>query len=182
MKRWSLKRVGFVLGHLESFVEADDDRDLRQRVRDFSPQTDLTGVTTLTLTDPQDPRLPELVLERLAPFFDSGALIQRPVDAGDWAVTDVFGRGTTFHLEHDEQIAAGGLVPESTPLHVRRAPADPLLDALNLKFLLPSREAHAYLFRPTPAVCLVLISNLAPVFARDHVARARDLINACFLY
>ena len=182
MSRWSLRRVGFVLGHLESFVEGDEDEALRARVRDFAPQTDLGRVEKLTEADPQDPRLPQLVLERLAPFFDSGALIQKPADSGEWVVTDVFGRGTSFHLEPRDQIAANRIVPEATPLDVRRAPARPLLGALTLECLLPSNEAQAYLLRPAPGVCLVLISNLAPVFAHDHVAHARQLINQSFLY
>ena len=176
--------MGFVLGHLENFVErGDEDQRLRERAREFTPQGDLERVENLTLNDPLDPRLPELVLERLTPFFDSGALIQTPrTDAVDWLVTDVFGRGTTFHLAPEDRIAAARVVPVATPLHVHRAPAGDLLSSLNLMCLLPAPDAWAYLVRPTPTVCIVLVSRLAPVFALDHVTQARRLINQCFVY
>ena len=181
MKAWTLGRVGFVLGHLENFVEhAHDDEHLRVRVREFSPQTGLAEVERLGLGDPLDPKLPELLLERLAPFFDSGVLIQNELDG--WVVTDVFGRGATFHLSPDERIAAARVVPEAAPLDVRRTPAPGVLRALDLDCLLPAPDATAYVLKPTPAVCVLLVSRLAPVFAFDHVAAARRLVNESFLY
>jgi hypothetical protein len=183
VKKWSVGRVGFVMGHLESFVErAEDDDELRERLRTFTPQSDLDHVERITLADPSDPALPELVLERLAPFFESGVLIQRGLENDAWAVTDVFGRGTTFHLAHDEQVVASRVVPEIGPLDVRKAPADPVLRAIEFECLLPAKDATAYLFRPMPDVCLVLISRLGPVFAVSHVEAARKLVSDSFLY
>lgn len=181
--QWSLERIRYLLGHIEGFVDSntDPDRELKARARDFVPQTGLEQVERLTLTEPNDPRLPTLVLERLAAFFDAGALLQRGPARG-WYVTDLFGRGTTFHLELETQVRAEHVVPELTPLQVHHADAAGALDQLGLGFLLPAPGARAYLIKPTPTLGYLLISDLAAPFAVDHVARAHELINQCFIY
>jgi hypothetical protein len=187
LSRWSLERVRFLLAHIESFVDDQDgDRELRERARAFVAQTGLEGIESLLENEPGDPRLPLLLLQRLAPFFDAGLLLQRGLSAddgdGNWWMTDLFWRGSTFHLELNDQVRANTLVPEITPLQVRRAPATKILSALNMDFLRTPGGSDGYLLRPAPGVCFVLFSDLAPPWAADHLAHAHRLINKSFLY
>jgi hypothetical protein len=184
LSRWSLERVKFLLAHIEGFIENDDDKNLIQRAREFTPATDLTTVQSLVEANPSDPRLPTLVLEALAPFFESGLLLQRSpaADSSHWWATDLFWRGNTFHLELADQVRANHLVPEMTPLQVHRSPAAKMLDALKLQFLAQKNDADAYLLRPTPTVAYVLMSNLGAPWSPDHLTQAQRLINKCFIY
>lgn len=181
--RWSLERVQFVLSHIEDFID-DDSQEMRERAKNFVVQTGLDKVEALSGCDPQNPHLPTILLERLSPFFDSGVLLQRglSVESGNWWVTDLFFRGTAFHLEPKDQVNATAVVPSITPLQVHRAPAPKFLSALNLDFLCPANDASAFIVRPTPAVGLVLISHIPAPWTEDHVAQAHRLINKCFIY
>ena len=181
--RWSLERMQFLLSHVESFVE-DEAAELRERVRNFTPQTGLEQVNSLVQCEPNDPHLPLLVLDRLTPFFEAGLLLQKGMnsESSNWYVTDLFWRGATFHLEIKDQVNASGLVPELTPLQVHKAPAKKVLDSLGLSFLATKSDSEGYLLRPTPTVALVLLSHLAAPWAEDHLAHAHNLVNKCFLY
>ncbi|MBX3023232.1 MAG: hypothetical protein KF799_16275 [Bdellovibrionales bacterium] len=181
--RWSLERVRFVLAHIESFVE-DENMEVREKARGFSAQTGLGEVESLLVTEPNDPKLPLQVLTALAPFFDSGLLLQRGPNAEDsnWWVTDLFWRGSTFHLDLKDQVRAVGLVPEITPLQVHRAEAERALNTVGMEFLIGAAGTQAYLFRPTPSTAYVVLSSLAAPWAVDHVAQAHTLVNKCFIY
>lgn len=180
---WSLERVRFLLSHIENFVE-DDSADLREKARQFSAQTGLDKVQRLVEAEPSEPGLPGLVLDRLAPFFEAGLLLQRGMnsESSNWWVTDIFWRGITFHLEMKDQVRATGLVPEITPLQVHRAPTEKILSQLKMNFLLPKHESDGYLLRPTPTVAYVLFSTLAAPWANEHLGQAHTLVNKCFLY
>lgn len=183
LSRWSLERVQFMLSHLEDFID-DDSKEMRERAKNFVAQTDLEKVESLAGCDPQSPHLPVQLLDRLTPFFDSGLLLQRgpSEENANWWVTDLFWRGTAFHLELKDQVNATDTVPALTPLQVHRADAHKVLERLNLSFLSPSKEADAFLLRPTPSVSFVLISNIAAPWTTDHIAHAHRLINKCFIY
>lgn len=183
ISRWSLERVQFLLSHIENFVE-DENMELRERARNFQPQTGLESVESLVEADLADPRLQLAVLQSLAPFFDSGLLIQRGLDEekNNWWVTDLFWRGNTFHLELKDQVRAQGLVPEITPLQVHRADAVRALQSIGMEFLLNSSESQAYLFRPTPSTSYVVFSSLAAPWALDHIGHAHKLVNKAFIY
>lgn len=181
--RWSLERVQFLLSHIESFVD-DDTTEVRERARSFVAQSGLDKIESLVSANPGDPALPLLVLQNLSPFFESGLLLQRglDVDTSNWYVTDLFWRGNTFHLELKDQVCAKGLVPEITPLQVHRATAGRVLSTIKMDFLMPTPEAQAYLFRPTPSTAYVCFSALADHWAADHVAGAHKLVNKAFIY
>lgn len=185
LTRWSLERVRFVLSHLEGFVE-DDTKEMRERARNFIQSTDLENVDSLVGVDfePSDSRLPSQLLAGLSHFYESGLLLQQgpSQEASRWWVTDVFCRGNTFHLDLQDQILAAQIVPDMTPLQVHRRSAQPLLEKLNLKFLLPSTHAEAFLLRPTPSIAYLLITNLAPPWSADHLIQTQRLVNKCFLY
>ena len=183
LKRWSLERVQFVLGHIEDFID-DDSQEMRERAKNFSAQTGLDKVESLLQGDPQDPQAPTQLLERLAPFFDSGLLLQRgpSPENGNWWVTDIFWRGTAFHLDHKDQVNASAVIPQITPLQVHRAGAQKVLAGLKMSFLSPSADADAFLVKPTPSVAYVLVNNLAGPWTGDHLAQAHRLINKCFIY
>lgn len=181
--RWSLDRIQFLLGHIESFVE-DENAELRERARSFSAQTGLEKIERLVSADPSDPSLPRLVLENLTPFFEAGLLVQRGPDPDhpNWWVTDLAWRGNTFHLELADQLRASTLVPEITPLQVHRADAPAVLAQLAMPFLKLANDTQAYLLRPTPSTAYVLFSRLPAPWAPDHVANAHKLVNKSFLY
>ncbi len=170
--KWNLQRLKFLLAHVEDFIDNDWD-EIRERAREFAPQTGLASVTSLV----EQPFVgPEQVLERLTPFFDSGLMLR------DWQVTDVFWRGSVFHLEQAERASAEHLTFATAPTQVQRAPAAKILEPLNMDFLLPGAEAQGYLVRPTPHIGYVLFSNLADPWALDHVSEAHRLINKAFVY
>ncbi len=181
--RWSLERVQFVLSHVEDFID-DDAQETRDRAKNFVAQQGLEQVQNLAGCEPQDPHLPTQLLERLSPFFDSGVLFQRGADhdTGGWWVTDLFYRGTAFHLEPKDQVNATPIVPMITPLQVHRAPAKKVMSSLRLDFLCPAKDADAFLVKPTPTTAFVLISNFPAPWTEDHVAQAHRLINKCFIY
>jgi len=183
LTRWSLARVQFLLSHLEGFIE-DENKDLRERARNFSLNTEINTVDSLLDVPPSDPRVPTLLLQALSAFFESGFLLQRgpTQDVGNWWVTDLFCRGNTFHLELQDQVMAVKAVPEMTPLQVHRTQARPLLEKLGLMFLLPGSHAEAFLLRPTPNLAYLLITNLAAPWSADHMTHTQRLVNKCFLY
>src|SRR5262245_7665651 len=117
LRHWSLNRVQYLLAHIEGFVD-DEDRDLSEQAKLFTSQTGLDKVQSLTEGLPNEEHLPARVLERLAPFFEAGLLIQRATspDKENWWLTDIFWRGITFHLELNDQVKANNLVKEVNPL------------------------------------------------------------------
>ncbi len=180
--RWSLERVQFVLNHLEDFID-DEEKELRERARNFVAETGLDKIQALSNLEPQHPALPVRVLERLSAFYDAGLLLQRGLtDEANWWVTDLCWRGNTFHLELKDQIRATGFIPEITPMQVQRAPAAKLLPLLNLNWLSSAGEASGFLVKPTPTVSYLLISNLAAPWLEDHLAQTHRLINKAFLF
>lgn len=182
LTRWSMERVKFLLEHLEDFIE-DENQELRERARNFTPQGGLEGIESLTGVEPQDPRLPVALLEGLSPFFDAGLLLQRGRgDEGNWWVTDLCWRGNVFHLELQDQARATSLVPEITPMQVHRAPAAKVLPALNMGFLSPAADAESFLIKPTPVVGYLLITNFGKPWLADHLTHAHRLVNKSFLY
>lgn len=175
---WTLQRLKFLFAHVESFVD-NDWREIRERAANFVPQTGLDQIEDLVEPAPQV-QLPAHVLDRLTPFFDSGLMLTA---AGPrWKVTDVFWRGSVFHLEPDEQCFADQLAQEITPLQVQKAPALRILKSLQMEFLAPSPDSDGYLLRPAPQLSYVLFSNLAHPWARDHVSHAHRLINKAFVF
>jgi len=183
VSRWSLDRLKFLLAHIEDFID-DEERDLRERARAFVPATGLDLIEKLVDINPSDVTVPRRVLERLSGFFDSGLMLQRGPSAehGGWWVTDLFWRGNVFHLELQDQVQATKLVPEVPPLQVNRTSAAKIVEALNLKFLSPGDDADAYLFKPTPSIAYILISNLGKPWSPDHIAHTQRLINKSFIY
>jgi hypothetical protein len=183
LTRWSLERVQFMLSHIEGFIE-DENKELRERARNFAISTDLDTIEALVDVDPSDPRLPTLLLTSLCPFFESGFLLQRGLnqEVSHWWITDLFCRGNAFHLELQDQVMASRLVPEMTPLQVHRTPAQPLLERLNLMFLLPGTHAEAFILRPTPTLAYLLVTNLAAPWSAGHLQHTQRLVNKCFLY
>jgi hypothetical protein len=183
LRRWSLERVQFLLAHVEDFID-DDEKDLKERARNFVSESGLDKIEKLVEADPSDPHLPGRVLEKLSHFFEAGLLLQRgpAQENANWWATDLFWRGNLFHLELQDQVQANRLVPEMPPLQVSKAPAEKTLKLLNLQFLAPAGEADAYLIKPTPTLAFVLISNLAAPWSVDHVANAHRLVNKCFIY
>ncbi|MGE0527165.1 MAG: hypothetical protein AB7G93_20690 [Bdellovibrionales bacterium] len=181
--RWSLDRVQFLLSHIEDFID-DDFKELRQRARAFVPATGLDKIERLVENGPADPELPVRVLDRLSAFFDAGLLVQRgsSEDSGNWWITDLFWRGHVFHLELSDQIRANGLIPEMTPLQVRRAPADKILSSVKMEPLMGASDGDGYLLKPTPTVSYVLLSRMPAPWAMDHMSAAHKLVNKCFLY
>jgi hypothetical protein len=177
--KWNLQRLRLLLDQVEDFVDSEW-KEIRERALSFSPQTGLDQVEDLIEPAPRVEQ-PAHVLDRLTPFFDSGLLLTED-NSGRWKVTNVFWRGSVFHLEPDEQTYADHLVREITPLQVQRAPAGKILKSLDMEFLAPSAESEGYLLRPAPRLGFLLISNLADPFARDHVAQAHRLINKAFVY
>lgn len=176
--KWNLQRLQFLLSHIEDFVE-NDWREIREKARTFSPQLGLDNIEDI-VEPTNEIRPPSYVLDRLTPFFESGLLLSNPKDK--WTVTDVFWRGSVFHLEPDEQSPAGHLVNDITPLQVRKAPAGKILSTLGMQFLAPGADCTGYLVRPAPQVGFVLFSNLADPWALDHVTHAHRLINKAFVY
>lgn len=183
IKRWSLERLQFLLGHLEDFIE-DDSKDIRTRAAQFVSADGLDKIQDLLVTEPNDPALPTLLLEKLSAFYESGLLLQRgpAAENANWWATDVFWRGNVFHLDLEDQIQVNKLVPEVAPLQVQRALAQKTLASVKLDFLVTHGDAHAYLIKPTPTLAYVLISNLPAPWSADHVAHTHRLINKCFIY
>lgn len=177
--KWNLQRLQFLLGHIEDFIDSDW-KDIRERAKNFSAQTGLETVKDLIEPAPEV-RLPSFVLDRLTPFFESGLMLKSD-DTVNWKVTDVFWRGSVFHLDTDEQSEAAHLMGNASPTQVQRAPAGKILSSLKMEFLAPNSDAQGYLLKPSPQVGYVLFSNLADPWARDHVSQAHRLINKAFVY
>ena len=181
-KKWSLERVQFLLSHVEDFID-NESEEWRERAKSFTPELGLGKVETLSTLAPSDPHVPMHVLERLSPFFDAGMLIQRgPAEDSSWWITDLMWRGSSFHLDGNDQVKASGLIPEITPLQVHRASAGKMLERVNLSFLERKGDADAFMLKPTPSVAFVLISGFAAPWAEDHLAQAQRLINKAFIY
>lgn len=172
-----------LLAHIEDFID-DESAGIMERAKGFTAQSGLDKVENLSDFDPQDPHLPMRLLERLSPFFDSGLLLQRGLspESANWWITDVFWKGTAFHLDLKDQVRANHMVPEITPLQVHRAPAKKLLQHIKMDFLCPSAEADGFLLKPTPTCAYVLFSNMAAPWTIDHITHAHRLINKCFIY
>src|SRR6185503_4317594 len=102
--RWSLDRIRFLLGHIEGFID-DEQKDIHQRAGHFTPADGLDKIEKLVDGDLTGVDVPARVLERLAVFFEAGLLIQRSpnVDSENWWVTDLFWRGTMFHVDLKDQ-------------------------------------------------------------------------------
>ena len=183
IRRWSLERLQFLLAHIEDFID-DEEKELKERARGFSPEIGMDKIERLVDFDPGNAHLPLLVLERMAPFFDAGLLLQRgpAAENAGWWVTDLIWRGNVFHLEIKDQIQASSLIPEMTPLQVNRASASDILARLKLPALTPAKDATALLLKPTPSIAYVLISNLAAPWLEDHVTQASRLVNKSFIY
>jgi hypothetical protein len=185
IRRWSLERVKFLLSHVEGFIE-DDDHELRvsERAKAFVSASGLESIEKLVEAEPSDPHLQGRVLERLVPFFEAGLLLQRgpAQENANWWATDLFWRGSLFHLELKDQVQANRLVPELSPLRVNKASANKTLQLLNLQFMSPGPEADAYLIKPTPTLAYVLVSRLAAPWSVDHISHVQRLINKCFIY
>jgi hypothetical protein len=181
--RWSLKRVQFLLSHIEDFID-DESEELRDRARQFSAQTDLDKIERLVEADPNDPELPRRLIERLSAFFEAGILLQRGCSPEDenWWVTDLFWRGNIFHLDLNDQVRANALIPDMTPLQVNRTPAKSILEAVGLEFLAAAEDTQAYLLKPTPVLALLLLSDLPAPWAVDHIIHAHRLINRSFIF
>jgi hypothetical protein len=181
--RWSLDRLQFLLAHIEGFID-DEDKEFRERARDFVPADGLEKIEQLVEAHPNDADLPQRVLERLSAFFDSGLMLQRgpSQENAGWWVTDLFWRGNVFHLNIKDQVQANKLVPELPPLQVNRMNALKMLETLNLKFLSVSPEANAYLLKPTPTLAYAVISNLPAPWSVDHIAHVQRLVNKSFIY
>ena len=177
--KWNLQRLKFLLGHIEDFIDSDW-KEIRERAQNFAPQMGLEAVRDLIEPAPQV-RQPLYVLDRLTPFFESGLMLKTE-DDWNWQVTDVFWRGSVFHLENDEQSDATHLIADVSPLNVKRAPAVKILESLKMEFLAPGADSSGYLLKPTPSLGYVLFSNLADPFARDHVSHAHRLLNKAFVY
>lgn len=168
---WSRERLKFLLDHIESFIDTEW-TEIRERAKNHVPQTGLTEIQHLGE--------PALVLDRLAPFFESGLRLKQSPDG--WKVTDVLWRGSVFALTMDEQFAADRLVNTVTPLQVQRAPARQVLRELDLDFLAPGDDFQGYLVKPEPETSFILFSNLAEPWASEHLAQAHRLINKSFVY
>ena len=177
--KWNLQRLKFLLGHIEDFIDSDW-KEIRERAQNYMPQTGLEAVKYL-IEPTVEVRQPLFVLDRLTPFFESGLMLKTEDDL-NWQVTDVFWRGSVFHLDADEQADATHLIADVSPLKVKRAPAVKILESLNMEFLAPGAESSGYLVRPTPSLGYVLFSNLADPFARDHITHAHRLLNKAFVY
>ena len=183
IKCWSLDGVKYLLGHLEDFID-NDVRVIQNRARTFTPTTGLEDVLKLVDGEPGDVRMPGRVFEGLSQHYDCGLMLQRDraTDAEDWLVTDIFWRGSLFHLEAKDLIPASKIIPKITPLQVHRAQASKILNAIHLQFLAGDNDAAAYLLKPMPALAYVLISDLAHVWSADHLAETHRLVNKCFIY
>src|SRR4051812_2079847 len=122
--QWSLDRLQFMLAHIEGFID-DEERDIKERAREFVPADGIDKIQKLLESDPSDVQLPQRVLERLSAFFESGLMLQRgpSQENGGWWVTDIFWRGNVFHLDIKDQVQANRLVPEVPPLQVQRTSA-----------------------------------------------------------
>ena len=179
LKNWTFDRVRRFFAHVEDLVD-EDLRTLRERARTFEPAAGLDRVAHFEAGNPSAPELPERVLGRLAPFFESGLLLERVNQA--WRVRDLFWKGNTFHLEQSDRPLADALVRQSVPLQVDRAPADKVLGEVGMSFLAPARSSMAYLIKPSPEFAYVLVSDFGEAFARDHVGHAHRLITGSFLF
>ena len=173
--------MNFLLAHIQDFIN-DEAAALKQQTENFVVEGGLDKIEKLIEADPGDPNLPARVFERISAFFDSGLMMQKTNARAGWHVTDVFWRGKVFHLDSEEQVTVERLIPQVAPLQVHRANALKTLGQVNLQFLAPSSESDAYLFRPTPSVAYVLISNLAAPWSADHIENAHRLVNKCFIF
>jgi hypothetical protein len=186
IQHWSLERLRFLLSHIEGFIEdTETEKQIRAQLAQFEPQSGLEHIENLVASEsPNAPELPLLVLERLVPFFLSGVLIARSpaAEEGNWWATSFFWRGQLFRLQMSDQVLASHVVPEVSPLTIRKAQAQKTLSALNLQFLCPDEDGDAYLLKPTPILAYVLITRLAPPWRDDHLFHTQRLITKCFNY
>lgn len=176
LSKWSLKKIEFLLSHIEEFIE-DDNSPIREAVSRFEVQTGLEKVSALHALDPSDPDLSFKVFEKIAPFYEAGLLFQFK---SDWRVTDFFWRGQVFGLEPEDQIPAGNVMREISPLQVNSARARALLGQLGCDFIRVPDESRSFLFRPAESIAYVLISNLPDIWSADHVEATHTLLNRSF--
>lgn len=183
LRKWSLEKVRFILEHVEDFIESESTQ-LREAAQSFEAQTDLNTVESLFDGDPNNPRLPQILFQRLSAYFDVGLLLQRSPgpENSNWFATDCMWKGIVFHLELKDQIQATQIVPELTPLQVQKADAKKVMDSLRLGFFIKDVKGDAYLIKPTPHVAYLLISQLPNPWSMQHLEKARILINKCFIY
>lgn len=186
---WTLRHIrGLVerLGNLEASVGGLLESNTAQaeqlgRMRAFEARTDLINVPSLLdtpLADPAD--LPALVLQRLAPYFEGGLLVQRPAGGGPWRLHGFVTKGEFFPLNENERIDAGHLVQSLGPDQVLKANAEALLAEIPVPFAPVRWEAQAFLAMPAPDVAFILISDIPALWREDHVRSSLRLINDAF--
>lgn len=175
---WSLKKIQFLLSHVENFVE-DGNHEIRERLAGFEVQTGLDKFEALVEPAPSDKQLPLRVFEKLAPFYEAGLLIQSNSESA-WALTDFFWRGQIFQLEQATQMDASKVIREISPLQVQRAHARLLFDALGLGFLRVPPGSSGFLFKPSVQTAYILISDLPEIWSADHVQSTQRLLNKSF--
>lgn len=181
--KWSLDRIQFLLQHIEDFIE-DESQSIRERAKNFEPQTDLTPLESLVQLAPEQTDRPVEAFENLAPFYEMGLLVQKApsFESTNWWVTDVFWRGSVFRLKMEDQVAAQAVIPAISPLQVQKTSAHKVLGELKMDFFWPFPDASAFLFKPSQSTAYILITSLAEPWSRGHVEKTHQLINRSFLY
>ncbi|MGE4133015.1 MAG: hypothetical protein AB7F86_15345 [Bdellovibrionales bacterium] len=179
--KWQLDRLKFLRSSVEGIVDPDL-RVIRDRALEFSAETGLEKIDHL-LESSEDEKSQSLrLLDRLVTYYDAGILVRRNQASSPWRVTDLFWRGSVFHLQESDQVEAKTLDLEAGPGKVRRAQGERILQALGMEFLCQESDAHGYFFRPTETVGFLLFSRLPEPWAVDHVAQTQRLVNKAFLF
>lgn len=183
IKKWSFLQVKSLLEHVDDLIESESGQ-LREAAKEFQALGDLSSIENLVDGDPNNPRLPQILFQRLSAYFDVGLLLQRApgAESSNWWVTDCMWKGIVFHLDLKEQISAVKIVPEISPLQVQKAEALKVMEALDLGFFLNGMDGEAYIIKPTPHLSYLLISQLPQPWSHDHLTAAQKLINKCFIY
>lgn len=190
-QQWTLRHIRGVMEKLEQFEHSvsgllDDNKAQAaqlERMRSFAARTDLTLVDSL-LDDDHIPaaQIPTLVLRKLAPYFDSELLLERPIDPNaSWTLTAFCTRGEYFYLDITERINVDHLVQALGPNQVLKASAESMLAELPVPFTHTSRSALAFLLMPNPTTAYILISDIPELWREDHVRRSLRLINDAFI-
>ena len=177
--KWSLKKVEFLLSHIEDFVEDDSaSATLRKALAGFEVQSGLDRLALLHTPTPSDPELPVRVFEKIAPFYEAGLLLR---EVGDWFITDFFWRGQLFSLENEDRLPASKVMREISPLEVTAAAAPRVLEELGCGFLKVPPDSLAAFCSGRPITWRTFLFQTSPdLWSADHVASTLTLINRSF--
>lgn len=184
IKKWSLEKIKFLMSHIEDFIDEDGSHQVSRTAKEFEPQSDISSLSSLSMSEQDTLQTPNRVLERLVPFYEFGFLAQKSTssESSNWWITDFFWRGNMFRLRLEDQIEVQKFIPPISPLEVKRGQTSLFLKGLKLDFMECQDDSEIFALRPTSHATYFLSSDLPKPWSISHLEETRKLVTKAFNY